>query len=118
MKKNNAYLCIKTEKLKFLDICNYLAPGFSYDQFLKAYDSPVQKSFFPYEWFDNPDKLNQNCLPPYETFYSTLSECNVLKREDNQFHKLLSEGHSAAKALSVMTCSLSEIFLNFTTIVM
>ena len=28
---------VKTETLKFLDIMNYLATGFSYAQFLKAY---------------------------------------------------------------------------------
>ena len=29
VKQNNNFMCIKTEKLKFLDIANYLAPGFS-----------------------------------------------------------------------------------------
>jgi hypothetical protein len=27
VKRNNAYTCIKTERLEFLDITNYLAPG-------------------------------------------------------------------------------------------
>jgi hypothetical protein len=35
--KRNNVMCIKTEALKFLDITNYMAPGFSYSQFLKAY---------------------------------------------------------------------------------
>ena len=46
VKRNNAYMCIKTERLKFLDISNYLAPGYSYDQFLKAYECTAQR-FFP-----------------------------------------------------------------------
>ena len=37
IKRNNNHMCLKTMHLKFLDITNYLAPGFSYDQFLKAY---------------------------------------------------------------------------------
>ena len=46
-------MCLKTEYLKFLDITNYLAPGFSYDQFLKAYECEQTKGFFPYEWIDS-----------------------------------------------------------------
>ena len=36
VKRNNNHMCIKTDSLKFLDISNYLTPGFSYDQFVKA----------------------------------------------------------------------------------
>jgi hypothetical protein len=53
------FMCIKTEKLKFVDISNYLAPGFSYSQYLKAYKCREQKGFFPYEWMTSLDKLLQ-----------------------------------------------------------
>jgi hypothetical protein len=33
VKHNNTVMAVKTEKLKFLDIANYLAPGFSYFRF-------------------------------------------------------------------------------------
>ena len=33
IKKANNYLCIKTNKLRFLDIRHFLAPGFSYAKF-------------------------------------------------------------------------------------
>ena len=46
VKRNNNFMCIKTEKLKFLDIANYLAPGFSYSQYLKAHKCTEQKGFF------------------------------------------------------------------------
>jgi len=36
---------------------NYLAPGTSYDEWVKAYGCKLTKSWFPYEWFDSPDKL-------------------------------------------------------------
>ena len=49
MRRNNNFMCIKTEVLKLLDITNYLAPGFSYSQFLKAYEC-TEMGFFPYEW--------------------------------------------------------------------
>jgi hypothetical protein len=58
-------MCIKTEKLKFLDITNYMAPGFSYSQYLKAYKCTEQKGFFPYEWMTSLDKLNVSQLPPH-----------------------------------------------------
>ena len=72
VKRNNNFMCIKTEKLKFLDIANYLAPGFSYSQYLKAYKCTEQKGFFPYEWMTSQDKLNVSQLPAYEAFFSTL----------------------------------------------
>ena len=46
IKRANAYLCIETEKLRFLDIKNFLAPGFSYKKFLSAYGCHDKKFFF------------------------------------------------------------------------
>ena len=63
VKRNNTFMCIKTEKLKFLDITNYLAPEFRYSQYLKAYKCTEQKGFFPYEWMASLDKLNVSELP-------------------------------------------------------
>ena len=105
VRKNNSYLCIKTEKLKFLDITSYLAPGYSYDQFLKAYECSARKSFLPYEWFDDADKLNYPHLPPYDSFYSSLQNGNILEEEFSQFQCLLSQGNSESKALEVMNIS-------------
>jgi hypothetical protein len=51
-------MAMKTDKLNILDITNYLAPGYSYSKFLKAYDVEEQKGFFPYEWLDTLDKLH------------------------------------------------------------
>ena len=67
MKRNNNHTCLKTIHLKFLDITNYLAPWFSHDQFLKAYDCTQTKGYFPYEWVDSLEKLEFPALPPPET---------------------------------------------------
>ena len=87
IKKNNAYMVFAEPKLKILDITNYLAPGCSYSQFLKAYNIGENKSFFPYEFMDSTEKLQHPCLPRYEDFYSSLKKCNVLdvdgKGEEN-----------------------------------
>ena len=36
------------------------------------------KDFFPYEYFDDYEKLLETKLPAYESFYSSLKGCNVL----------------------------------------
>ena len=105
IKRNNNHMCLKTEHLKFLDITNYLAPGFSYAQFLKAYECPAAKGkyqdyytltmfeifanylssytlgFFPYEWMDSLDKLEHPALPPHQAFYSSLTNKNISVEE-------------------------------------
>ena len=46
VKRNNTFMAVKTEKLKFLDIANYLAPCFSYSQYLKSYVAPKKRAIF------------------------------------------------------------------------
>ena len=46
LKKANSFLCLKTTKLRFLDIRNFLAPGFSYRKFLIAYGLKTRNCFF------------------------------------------------------------------------
>ena len=41
-------MCLKTEHHRFLDVTNFLAPGFSYEMFLKAYECPQTRGFFPH----------------------------------------------------------------------
>ena len=72
IKRHNTYMCLSTDKLKFVDICNYLAPGVSYDKYLKAYGCELQKGHFPYEYMDNLQKLEDRVLPPQSAFFSRL----------------------------------------------
>ena len=81
VKKCNSYACITTDKFRFLDISHFLAPGTSYAGFLKAYRVEETKGFFPYEWLDGPEKLDQTELPPYESFYSALKGTNISPEE-------------------------------------
>ena len=55
--KNGRVMFIDTPKFKFLDVMNYLAPGITYDKWVKTYGATLSKSWLPYEWFDSPDKL-------------------------------------------------------------
>ena len=81
LKKANSFLCLKTTKLRFLDIRNFLAPGFSYRKFLIAYGAEDRKFFFPYEFMDSFEKLNFPRPPPHEVFYSSLHQSNISNEE-------------------------------------
>ena len=59
-----------------------MAPGFSYSQYLKAYEC-TEKGFFRYEWMTSLEKVNVSQLPPHEVFYSTLKNGNI-SAEDYQ----------------------------------
>ena len=81
VKKSNAYACIVTEQLKFLDISQFLAAGCSYSSFLKAYQVKEQKGCFPYEWFDDYSKLEAPSLPAHADFYSSLKASNISEED-------------------------------------
>ena len=72
IKRQTTFMCFSTKKLKFLDIINFLAPGYSYDKYLKAYGCELQKGHFPYEYMDGIGKLEDSALPPQEAFNSRL----------------------------------------------
>ena len=61
-------MTITTDKLKFLDITNYLAAGTSLEKFYKSYSVSTPKGFFPYAWFDSLEKLDAIQLPSREEF--------------------------------------------------
>ncbi|KAK3737992.1 hypothetical protein QZH41_001005 [Actinostola sp. cb2023] len=78
------FLCLVSttgDHLKFLDITNYLAPGFDYDQFLKAYECQASKGFLPYEWLEDIEKLDHTDLLPHAAFFSTLKNTNITTDE-------------------------------------
>ena len=83
-KKENNYMFLTTEKFKFLDIKNYLAPGLSYDGWCKAYGCNLQKLVFPYEWLDSFERLEHVGPVSYDAFYSTLKGENMLTRDEYQ----------------------------------
>ena len=56
----------------------FLGGAITLDSFLKAYKARETKRFFPYEWFDDPDKLDSPKLPPYEAFLKINLEITIL----------------------------------------
>ena len=81
-KNGNKIMFILTENFRFLDIINYLGPGTSYEKWVKAYECETVKSWFPYEWFDTPEKLDFCGLPKYEDWYSKLKNGYVLTKDE------------------------------------
>ena len=79
IKKGETYPSVTNDKFMFLDILNYLAPGYSYAQFLKAYNVKESKLFFPYEYISSTSVLNETQLPPIgKAWFSTLKQQSVL----------------------------------------
>ena len=78
-KNGNKIMFLLTSGFRFLDIINYLGPGTSYEKWVKAYECKAVKSWFPYEWFDRPEKLDYPGLPDYPHWYSKLKDEFTLK---------------------------------------
>ena len=67
IKKANQFVSFKFGDVQLLDIMNFLGGATSLDSFLKAYKTEETRKIFPYEWFDNPEKLNNKELLPYDS---------------------------------------------------
>ena len=79
IKKGETYPSVANEKYIFLDLLNYLAPGYSYANFLKAYNVQESKLFFPYEYITSVSILNETELPPLgDAWFSSLKQKSVL----------------------------------------
>ena len=92
IKKANQFVSIKFEDVQVLDIINFLGGATSLDWFLKAYKTEETEGFFPYEWFDNAEKLNNKELPPYDSFFSKLRNIHPIEKDYNDFEKLTTSG--------------------------
>ncbi|XP_064616805.1 uncharacterized protein LOC135480809 [Liolophura sinensis] len=73
IKRNNNHMALTTPQLKFLDIRNYLAPNYSYDKWVKAYDCHVTKGKFCYSYIDSLARLEETTLPPQHAFDNDLT---------------------------------------------
>ena len=99
IKNANQFVAFKFGDVQLLDIMNFLGGATSLDLFLKAYTTEETKDFFPYEWFDNPEKLNNKELPPYDSFFSKLCNIIPLEKEYNDFENLTTSGSSSEQAV-------------------
>ena len=79
IKKANQFIAFNFGDLQLLDIMNFLGGATSIDSVLKAYRTSETKRFFPYKWFDLPDKMQNTELFPYDAFYKKLRSCKSLE---------------------------------------
>ena len=105
IKKANQYISFKFGNVQFLDIMNFLGGATSLDSFLKAYKTTETKGFFPYEWFDSPEKLTYPTLPPYDEFFSRLPNCNPLDKAYSDYQSFVNSGCSSEEALKKLRVS-------------
>ena len=99
IKKAIEFVSFKFGDVQLLDTMNILAGATSLDSFLKVYKTEETKGFFPYEWFDNPEKLNNKEIPPYDSFFSKLRNINPLEKDYNDFENLTISGLSSGQAV-------------------
>ena len=100
IKKGNAYTCIKSENLKLLDIAQFMANSCSYEMFLKSFQIPQAKGYFPYEYLTNFAKLSETTLPPIEAYYSQLKGHSTLESQERRdYVACLETGLSQDEAL-------------------
>ena len=99
--KVNQFVSFKFGGIQLFDIMNLLGSATSLDSFLKACKTKETKGFFPYEWFNCPEKMNDKELPSYDCFFSILRKSNHLEKDYNDFQNLVNSGlttkHSVAK---------------------
>ena len=100
IKKANQFVSFKFGDIQLLDIMNFLGGATSLDCFLKAYMTKETKGFFPYEWFDCPEKMNNKELPFYDSFFSILRNSNPLEKDYNDFQNLVNSGLSTEQAVA------------------
>ena len=81
VKRCNNFMCMTTKRLKLLDIRNYLAPGFNYANYLKAYKCSQDKGYFPYVWMDSLEKLQETQLPEQKDFWTELTQKSISSEE-------------------------------------
>ena len=105
IKKAKQFVSFENGDVQLLDIMSFFGVATSLDSFLKAYKTAETKGFFPYEWFDCPQKMNNSELPPYHAFFSKLRKVNPLEKDSSDYQNLLSSRLKTEEALSKMKLS-------------
>ena len=105
IKKPNKFVSFLFGDVQLLGIMNFLGGATSLDSFIKAYKTSKTKSFFPYEWFDCPPKMNNSNFLPYDAFFSKCRNMITLEKDYPDHQKLLSCGVKCEETLSNLRLS-------------
>ena len=99
MKKANQFVSFKFGDIQLLDIRKFLGGGTSLDSFLKTYKTKETKRFFPYEWLDCREKMNNKELPPYDSFFGILRNSSPLEKCYNEFQNIVNSSLTTEQAV-------------------
>ena len=105
IKKANQFVSFQFGDVQLLDFMNFFGGATSLESFLKAYKTSETKGFFPCDWFDCPQKMNNSEVPPYDAFFSKLRNMNPLEKNYSDYQSLHSNGVNIEEALSKMRLS-------------
>ena len=98
-KQANQLISFKFDDIQLLDIINLLGGATSLDSFLKTYETPETKEFFPFEKLNHENKLQKTELPPYDAFYRKLRSCKPLDAEHTGYVNLMKSGLTTGQAV-------------------
>lgn len=79
----------------------------------------TRKGVFPYEYIDNPNKLNETCLPSKQSFYNSLKDEEISDEDYAHAHEiwktfnLKTLGQYSDLYLATDVCILADVFENF-----
>ena len=94
--------------MTFLDMTHDITPGFSYDKYPQAYGCDITKGYFPYEYMDGLDKLDDTALPPKEAFFSRLKDEGVSDEDYASFNEY---GEEARPCRSIVGYDANAVYL-------
>ena len=100
VRKANQFVSFKFGDIQLHDIMNVFGGATSLESFLRTYKTKQTKGFFPYEWFDCPEKMNNKQLPPFDSFFSILRNNNPLEKDYNDFQNLVNNGLTTEQAVA------------------
>ena len=112
IKETNKMMSFKFGDVQFPDIMEILGGATPLNSFLEAYEASETKGFFPYERFDNPQKLDFSELPPYKAFSSKFKNKNPPDKDFLDYEKLRKSGleeQQALKKLQIKTAPPSAL---------
>ena len=109
LKNANDFVSFKFGDVQLLGIMKFLGGATTLDSFLKAYNASELKGYFPYEWFNTPNKLDKQQLPSYDDFYSKLKNSDPLDKEFDDYQKLLITGRTEEQALKKLGLKTNQL---------
>ena len=96
----NLFISFRLGDTQLSDTRNFIGGATNPDSFLKAYKNSETKRFFPYEWFDHPDKRQKTNISRMTLFTANFTSGNTSEAKKMDYAHLLKTGLTKIKPLS------------------